>query len=187
MRVLTIRQPWAWAIIHGGKTVENRTRNLAGSYRGPVAIHAGRSEDVGAYRHADTTHNALWSAFQGAGRIAMGLPAWRQWSGHIIGVVDFVDVHAALDCMTQDHEGDWKVCTEWSDRAGYHLVLANPRALDQPVPWRGGLGLRRSPLSVHGDAIVEQVDGCTCGTGPLAHQHEPLCGVEIVAHLKAVA
>jgi hypothetical protein len=24
-RVLTIRQPWAWAIIYGGKDVENRS------------------------------------------------------------------------------------------------------------------------------------------------------------------
>lgn len=24
MRALTIRQPWAWAVIHAGKTVENR-------------------------------------------------------------------------------------------------------------------------------------------------------------------
>ena len=41
MRAMTVRQPHAWAIIHGGKDVENRTRNIAGSYRGPVAIHAG--------------------------------------------------------------------------------------------------------------------------------------------------
>lgn len=33
MRILTVRQPWAWAIIHGGKDVENRTRNVAGDYR----------------------------------------------------------------------------------------------------------------------------------------------------------
>lgn len=45
MKVLTVRQPWAAAIIHGGKDVENRTRNLAGSYRGPVAIHAGLAYD----------------------------------------------------------------------------------------------------------------------------------------------
>jgi hypothetical protein len=24
VRVLTVRQPWAWAIIHGGKDAENR-------------------------------------------------------------------------------------------------------------------------------------------------------------------
>ena len=33
-----LRNPWAWAIIFGGKDVENRTRNIAGGYRGPVAI-----------------------------------------------------------------------------------------------------------------------------------------------------
>ena len=40
MRILTVKQPWAWAIIHGQKDVENRTKSL-GPYRGPVAIHAG--------------------------------------------------------------------------------------------------------------------------------------------------
>ena len=45
MRVLTVRQPWAWAIVHGGKDIENRTRNVAGAYRGPVAIHAGLAFD----------------------------------------------------------------------------------------------------------------------------------------------
>ena len=44
MRALTVRQPWAWAIIHGGKDVENRVRSL-GPYRGPVAIHAGLALD----------------------------------------------------------------------------------------------------------------------------------------------
>lgn len=37
MRALTVQQPWAWAIVHGGKDVENRTQ--AWSYRGPLAIH----------------------------------------------------------------------------------------------------------------------------------------------------
>ena len=29
LRILTVRQPYAWAIIHGGKDIENRTRNIA--------------------------------------------------------------------------------------------------------------------------------------------------------------
>lgn len=40
MRAITVQQPWAWAIFNG-KGVENRTRNIAGKYRGPLAIHAG--------------------------------------------------------------------------------------------------------------------------------------------------
>ena len=39
MRALTIKQPWAWAIIHGGKDIENR--DWVTSYRGPLLIHAG--------------------------------------------------------------------------------------------------------------------------------------------------
>ena len=55
LRVLTVRQPYAWAIIHGGKDIENRTRNIAGSYRGPVAIHAALQAPA-----FDTKHPELW-------------------------------------------------------------------------------------------------------------------------------
>ena len=41
MKCLSILQPWAWAIIHGGKDVENRTWRTA--YRGPLLIHASLS------------------------------------------------------------------------------------------------------------------------------------------------
>ena len=37
---LSIRQPWAWAILHAGKDVENRTWYTL--FRGPVAIHAAK-------------------------------------------------------------------------------------------------------------------------------------------------
>lgn len=39
MKALSIRQPWAWAILHAGKRIENRT--WATRYRGPILIHAG--------------------------------------------------------------------------------------------------------------------------------------------------
>ena len=41
MRALSIRQPWANAIVYHGKDVENRT--WATNYRGPVLIHAGKT------------------------------------------------------------------------------------------------------------------------------------------------
>jgi hypothetical protein len=41
MKALTIKQPWAWAILFAGKDVENRSWST--SYRGPVVIHAGVS------------------------------------------------------------------------------------------------------------------------------------------------
>jgi hypothetical protein len=43
VKALSIRQPWAWAIVKGHKTIENRT--WATSYRGPLLIHASKSID----------------------------------------------------------------------------------------------------------------------------------------------
>jgi len=46
----SIRQPWAWAILHAGKDIENRTWKLPRQYiRKPVLIHVGKKveqEDV---------------------------------------------------------------------------------------------------------------------------------------------
>lgn len=43
MKALSIRQPWAWAILHAGKDIENR--DWPTSFRGPVLIHAGQKAD----------------------------------------------------------------------------------------------------------------------------------------------
>lgn len=43
MRALTIRQPWAWAILAGHKTVENRS--WLTNFRGRFLVHAGRMDD----------------------------------------------------------------------------------------------------------------------------------------------
>ncbi len=44
MKALSIRQPWAWLILHAGKDIENRNwqpRNPALRFRGTCLIHAG--------------------------------------------------------------------------------------------------------------------------------------------------
>lgn len=40
MRALSFWQPWAYAMLHLGKSVENRQKWTSCSYRGPLAIHA---------------------------------------------------------------------------------------------------------------------------------------------------
>jgi hypothetical protein len=40
VKALSIRQPWAWAILHAGKRIENRDWRSVPSYRGPLLIHA---------------------------------------------------------------------------------------------------------------------------------------------------
>lgn len=138
MRILTVRQPWALAIIHGGKDVENRSRNIAGSYRGPVAIHAGKVFDfagAGVCREITTDY-------------PRDLGRWKRsdWTfGAIIGVVDLVDVHYADKCVKTaftppDYiEPEW--CSLWAMDNCHHLVLANPRPFAEPIPAKGRLGL----------------------------------------------
>lgn len=41
MKALSIHQPWAWLIVNGYKTIENRSWNT--KYRGPVLIHASKN------------------------------------------------------------------------------------------------------------------------------------------------
>jgi hypothetical protein len=52
-KALSIRQPWAWLIIHGGKDIENRFWNT--KMRGPILIHASSTMtdmDYESARHA---------------------------------------------------------------------------------------------------------------------------------------
>lgn len=142
IRGLTVRQPWAWAIVHGGKDVENRTRNLAGSYRGPLAIHVATGRSLMAHFHdvqrirPDLDRDALpWSSLE------TGQPPN---AGHVIGVVDLVDVHDAAP-----PEVEWCGCSQWAERFYvHHIVLANPRPLATPIRWRGALNLWRVPAEL---------------------------------------
>lgn len=47
MKVISIRQPWAWLIIKGFKDIENRTWGT--EIRGPVLIHASKTFDQEGY------------------------------------------------------------------------------------------------------------------------------------------
>ncbi|RBO72833.1 hypothetical protein [Microbacterium sp. H6] len=154
MRILTVRQPWAWAIIHGGKNVENRVRNIAGDYRGPVAIHVALAD-------AENAPESLWLQHSGWYRARTSQPkkfepAWSD-RGYIIGVVDLVDVHSASvigGCGRMQNDCDEHPfgcrhhCSTWAmgpaPEGWYqHLVFENPRALDEPILYKGTLGLRR--------------------------------------------
>lgn len=199
MRILTVRQPWAWAIIHGQKDVENRTRNIAGSYRGPVLIHAAKALDEAA--DLSITRDKRFRALSNV------LTATNKWKrepaapyferGTIIGVVDLVDVHHGPEYGGGCHKLNsplpitpkYELCSPWGDAGAYHLVLANPRTLGEPIPYKGGLGLRKTNFGIAGEWLYEETDRCTCGVGNsigALYGHEPGCGLEPVAKLRAV-
>lgn len=114
-----MRQPWAWAIIFGGKTIENRTASAirAGRMRpGPIALHAARGMTEREYR---------WGAWKLA-QIGVHCPLPADLPrGAIIGAVDVTDI-------ITDSDSPW-----FGGPRG--LVLANPRSCD-PIPATGALG-----------------------------------------------
>lgn len=78
MKALSIQQPWAWAIIHAGKDVENRTWPT--QFRGRVLIHAGKKLDCDGEELL----------------VALGLQP-DMWFGGVIGAVDIVDCVTEMD------------------------------------------------------------------------------------------
>lgn len=134
MKCLTIRQPYAWAIMLGEKNIENRSQ--AWKYRGSIAIHAGLS-------YSDQGRDEV-KAVVGFSPTPVGAPL-----GAILGVVDLVDIH----------EGRGGCCPPWGHRGSRaHLVLENPRSLPEPISCRGQLGLWTPPEPVLA-ALQEFVGG----------------------------
>ncbi len=132
-KALSVRQPWAWALIYGverAKRIENRNRQTR--HRGALVIHA--SKTLADYR-------------------AMPLERWREQIpdlpdllaepsdrhfGCLYGLVDLVD-DLPFEAVVGQPFAEGPRC--W--------ITANPRPIE-PVPFRGVLGL----FDVPADQIV---------------------------------
>ena len=129
--VISVRQPWAWLIIHAGKDIENR--DWPTKVRGRVLIHASKgmtnhefddAMDFVAHIRISEKHN------RGAVSMLHTFPEVRSQlqRGGIIGSVDIVD------CVSSSQ-------SPWF-QGRYGFVLANPK----PLPFRpcnGKLGFFR--------------------------------------------
>lgn len=115
MLCLTVRQPWAWCIFHGGKTIENR--DWSTRVRGRVAIHAAKgmteAEYVAAYKYCEERGVIL----------PMPIALLR---GRVLGTVEIVD------CVSSS-PSPWFM-------GDYGFVLRAPQLLEYPPVARGALG-----------------------------------------------
>ena len=114
MKALSIRQPWAWLIIHGGKDIENRTWRT--SFRGRVLIHAAKG----------MTHQELVDAYDFVHafdpRLARRMENGQLDRGGVIGEVEIVD------CI-HDTSGRWFVGKSLWFVGPYGFALRNPTTL----------------------------------------------------------
>lgn len=112
---LSIRQPWAWAIINAGKDVENR--DWPTRFRGPVCIHAAKGmtrsehEDAAGFMHFN-----------------LGIIAPLQIHTLRGGIIGFAEI---VDCV-EASESPW-----FFGRYGFVLRNATPCEF---IPVRGQLG-----------------------------------------------
>lgn len=126
MLVLSVRQPWAWAIITPGvgKDIENRTWPT--KVRGRVAIHASKGCTVDEYEDGAESIYAVDRTLR-----SWIPPLKKIERGVIVGTVEIVD------------------CVEFSGSpwfvGNYGFVLRAPRPLAEPIPWVGSLGFRSLP------------------------------------------
>lgn len=125
---LTIRQPWADRVLAevNRKDVENRTWPT--SHRGPLAIHAGLQVDP----YGVEFLRAPITAEQDRDR------------GHVLGVVDLVDVHrdGSLECGRWECDGNPWAFHETADGPRvYHWRIERPARLVTPIRARGRVGL----------------------------------------------
>jgi len=80
MKALSIRQPWAWLIIHGGKDIENRSWHT--KFRGRFLVHAAKG----------MTSNEFTQALLYCSERGLPMPDRDDMQrGGIIGSVELVD------------------------------------------------------------------------------------------------
>ncbi|BBH46950.1 ASCH domain-containing protein [Pseudomonas sp. KU43P] len=123
MKALSIRQPWAWLIIHGDKDIENRSWHT--KFRGRFLVHA-----------AQGMTRREWSdavVFCNEHRLALP-PHWSQLQrGGIIGSVELTD---SVDTSTSP----W-----YMGEKGFVLCDPRPWAF---TPLKGRLGFFDVPAGV---------------------------------------
>lgn len=121
MKALSIRQPWAWAILHAGKDIENRDwrpSNPGVKFRGEFLIHASkgmaRDEYEGAAGFIENMSGTDVPAFGDLPR------------GGIVGIAEIADAVTKHD-------------SPWAGFGNVCLVIRNARLLPF-TPLKGMLG-----------------------------------------------
>jgi hypothetical protein len=140
MKALTIKQPWCAAIVYGTKRVENRSWTVPPAMIGAtVALHAGKSVDVGARAPAGED---------------MPVEDWPLAFGAVIGTARIAGCHPVYKICNPTGVPA-TVCTPWSIWGQAHWLLADVRPLAEPVPCKGALGLWNLPEDVEAAATAQ--------------------------------
>jgi hypothetical protein len=173
MRALSLQQPWADAVLHLGKRIENRRPESSAHktllrYREPFLLHA--SKGVGSIRDFSDACEAIrevadeeaWMLFRdeylGIGmhrHSAVFLPRTTMLRGGIVGVARCVGLYTpnGAPYLAEGIEADrrYRPNMRWKAPGQFGHILANVEPVPF-VPCAGALGLWEVP-----DAVMRQV------------------------------
>lgn len=151
MKAITLTQPWATLVAIGAKRIE--TRSWSTSYRGPLAIHAGKGlVPVGG--KAGLWHQIMENPFYTTlVQAEVNFDHLLAVRGHIVATCELRDVRP----IGREQNGDATILAD--DMRSFTPILGNERAfgdyapgryawlladvtpLAEPIPARGALGL----------------------------------------------
>lgn len=133
---LSVRQPWAAAIIHLGKDVENRPWDT--SCRGPLLIHASKRKPQ---------PEEMAALFDLLGPVDEDQVLNR--IERVYGTLQYGAVIGCVDLMDVVHDST----SPWAEQGSHHWLLHNPRSLP-PLVMRGHQGLFNVKLAPHDAALL---------------------------------
>lgn len=128
LRVLSLRQPWAFALLNG-KNVENRKWST--SYRGRFLIHAAGSMTRREYADA--------AAFCAARGLSLPPPEKLAYGG-LVGSAVLSDVLPRATAA-EEHHDSWRMAGQ------YGFVISDARALPAFIPCPGSLNFFSVPIA----------------------------------------
>jgi hypothetical protein len=139
MKAITIIQPWATLIALGEKKFESRS--WATKYRGPLAIHAGKKIEKEIckqepFKSVLAKHGYTAESLPVSVVVAIG----NLTACYEVGQVDISQKEADLrwtDRIIRWQEFDFG----WYEYGRFAWELLDVKALDQPIPAKGQLGL----------------------------------------------
>lgn len=139
MKALSVRQPWAWAILHAGKDVENRDWGRCPgwrAFRGRVLLHASAGCTAREYQDAREFIEDR-EVLDGGPAECRVPPLVELPRGAIVGAMTITD------CVHEDSDFD----SPWFC-GPYGLLLEDVVELAKPIRCKGALGFFSVPAEV---------------------------------------
>lgn len=136
LRVLTLWQPWATLVACGAKRFE--TRSWATSYRGRVVIHAARTTIGFVGLGRDFLRDEVLEQLEQRGLELDALPL-----GKCLAIATLEACRPTTEVqldVVEDALGDFT-----PGRFAWHMTGVTPL---EPIPFRGGQGLRAAPAEL---------------------------------------